>query len=264
MPFALSIVKLEEAMKKPGCPVCRIQHEDAQRAADTLLWELTNEPDVRVPINDAYGFCPPHAQMLVAKEMMTSGPTLGVNIIYSLLAKKVVSELKEISPAQNPGKRVRRAAKKLADRVAPDHPLLNKLAASGKGTLLVPAGRCPLCLTADESARNNLAALFEVLQSGDQKLTEIYKVSGGLCLEHLRSGLEAHLEETPAAADFLIEETIRRLTEEQGQMQEYLRKHNWEYRDEQMTPEEQSAWLHALAFFTGLPEGRFTHKLKEF
>lgn len=264
MAFALSIVKLEEAMKKPGCPVCRIQHEDAQRAADTLLWELTNEPDVRIPINNAYGFCPPHARLLVAKEMMTSGPTLGVNIIYSLLAKKVVSELKAIGPAEKPGKRACRAVKRLAERVAPDHQWVKKLTANKKRTILVPTGRCPLCLAADESARNNLAALFEVLQSGDPKLAVTYKASGGLCLEHLRSGLEKHMEEAPAAADFLVQETIRRLTEEQGQMQEYLRKHNWEYRDEQMTPEEQSAWLHALTFFTGLPESRFTHKLKEF
>jgi len=265
MAFALSIVKLEEAMKKPGCPICRIQHDDALKAVDTLLWELTNEPDIRVPINDAYGFCPPHAQLLVAREMMTSGPTLGVNIIYSLLNKKVIGELKKVNAAAIPGKRMRQSAKALADRVAPESRLLNKLATNGtSGTLLTPKGPCPLCKTADESAKNNLEAVFEEIEQGRQKFMEIYQASNGLCLEHLRSGLETYMEKMPAAADFLIQDTIRRLAEQQEQMQEYLRKHNWEYRDEIMSDEEQNAFLRSLTFFTGLPGARFTHKVKEF
>ena len=252
MAFALSIVKLEEAMKKPGCPICRIQHEEAARAVETLLWELTNEPDIRKPINDAYGFCPTHAQMLVAKEMMTSGPTLGVNIIYSLLAKKVSGELKKIDPK---GKSVSSSMKKLADH----------LYAGGRSAhLLTPSGRCPLCVTAEETGSNHLAALFEELNTENIKFKEAYQRSSGLCLTHLRSGLETQMEETPAAAEFLIQDTVQRLQSEQEQMQEYIRKHNWEYRDEVMTPEEQNAWLRSLTFFTGLPEARFTHQLKEF
>jgi hypothetical protein len=72
------------------------------------------------------------------------------------------------------------------------------------------------------------------------------------------------MEKFPAAARLLIQDTLARLTTQEAQMQEYLRKHDWEYRAEGLTPEEQSAWLHTLTFFTGLPEARFTHKIKEF
>ena len=33
MTFALTIVKMEEAMKKSGCPVCRIEHDAALQTA---------------------------------------------------------------------------------------------------------------------------------------------------------------------------------------------------------------------------------------
>jgi hypothetical protein len=37
MIFALSIVKKEEAMKKNGCPVCRIEHDAAIQSVDSFL-----------------------------------------------------------------------------------------------------------------------------------------------------------------------------------------------------------------------------------
>jgi hypothetical protein len=254
MAFALLIVHLEEAMKKPGCPVCRMQHDAAVHSIDTFLWENVNDPAIRKPINDAYGFCPQHTLMLAAKEMMTSGSALGVNIIYSLLAKQVSRELRQIKPSSGSGSSAWRSMKKFAGHF---------LTRSQRG-LLVSAGRCPVCLVAEESAENVLSTLFEVLNAGEEGFTEGYAASGGLCLAHLRSGLEQNMEQFPTAADFLIQDTLKRLTAQQSQMQGYLRKHDWQYHEEVLTPEEQSAWLHTLTFFTGLPEARFTHKIKEF
>ena len=260
MAFALLIVQLEEAMKKPGCPVCRMQHDAAVHSIDAFLWENVNDPVIRKPINDAYGFCVQHTQMLVAKEMMSSGPVLGVNIIYALLAKKVARELKQIHPGSGRRNAALDSLHKLTERL-PSKKFLNS---AGKHRLLVPAGRCPVCLVVEETGENVLETLFEILHAGEEHFAESYKASSGLCLEHLRSGLEQNMEKFPAAANLLIQDTLGRLTTQESQMQEYLRKHDWEYREEALTPEEQSAWLHTLTFFTGLPEARFTHKIKEF
>jgi hypothetical protein len=260
MAFALLIVQLEEAMKKPGCPVCRMQYDAAVHSIDAFLWENVNDPVIRKPINDAYGFCLQHTQMLVAKEMMTSGPVLGVNIIYALLAKKVARELKQIQPVT----RRRNAALDSLKRLAGRFTSKRFLNSAGKHSLLIPAGRCPVCLVVEESGENVLETLFEILNAGEEHFTRSYTASSGLCLAHLRSGLEQNMEKFPAAANLLIQDTLGRLTAQESQMQEYLRKHDWEYRAEGLTPEEQSAWLHTLTFFTGLPEARFTHKIKEF
>lgn len=47
MAFALAVNNLIEAMKKPGCPVCRIFRQASERALKSFLWENVNEPDVR-------------------------------------------------------------------------------------------------------------------------------------------------------------------------------------------------------------------------
>jgi hypothetical protein len=252
MAFALSIVKLQEALEKPGCPACRLEHEAAMRSIDTFLWENTNDPALRKPINDAYGFCPQHTQMFVAKEMMSSGPVLGVNIIYALLAKNVAQDLRNVHIQESKGSW---------------NTLMNKLgkqAGEHKHTLLVPAGRCPICVLVEESGADVLATLFEVLAAHEERFIEAYQKSSGLCLQHLRNGLEQQGAQNSAVAKFLIDDAVARLTKHREEMLEYLRKHNWEYHEEKMTPEEQTAWLHTLTFFTGLPESRFDHKLEEF
>ena len=96
MAYVLSIVKLEESMKKSGCPVYRMEHEAAIHSIDSFLWENINDPGTRKPINDAYDFCLEHTRMLVAIEMSGSGPVLGVNMIYELLAKNVSLDLQNI------------------------------------------------------------------------------------------------------------------------------------------------------------------------
>lgn len=248
MAFALSIVNLQEALKKPGCPVCRLEHEAAVQSVDAFLWENTNDASVRQPINDAYGFCPEHSRLLVAKEMMTSGPVLGVNIVYALLAKKVSQELQRVH--EKPRLFWRRKVKRGSTE--------------GNHWLLVPHADCPLCKLAAESGANVLATLFELLTGQEKEFSRAYQQSAGICLSHLRTGLEMFGEQNPAAATFLVEDTVKRLETQQAQMLEYIRKHNWEYREEKLTADEQAAWLRTLTFFTGLPEQKFTHQIDEF
>jgi len=254
MAFALSIVKLQEALEKPGCPACRLEYDAAVSSIDSFLWENTNDPAVRKPINDAYGFCQQHTRMFVAKEMSTSGPVLGVNIIYALLAKNVVRDLQGIHIRDSSG-----GWDSFLSR-------LGTTPAAGRRhrKLLVPAGRCPICVLAEESGADVLATLIEVLSAKEEPFLTAYRHSSGLCLQHLRSGLEQLGSRDAEVAKFLIDDAVARLTVQREGMLEYLRKHNWEYRDEKMTPEEQTAWLHTLTFFTGLPEAKFDYKLEEF
>lgn len=57
MAFALTLVHLEEALQKPGCPICRLGDEAARRSVDGFLWENVNDPESRRPLQEAYGFC---------------------------------------------------------------------------------------------------------------------------------------------------------------------------------------------------------------
>ncbi len=254
MAFALTIGKLEDVLEKTGCPVCRVEHDAAARSIDAFLWENANDPVVRRPINDAYGFCPEHTLMLVATEMSNSGPVLGVNLIYEVLAKNTGQDLKALSRKSKANRR--------------GQSFLNKFGLGRQHNwnqpVLKPKGRCPVCELVEESAKNTLSTLFEELTKQQAKIMESDQHSHGLCLKHLKIGLECFEGKYPQASNFLIQDAIRRLETQQAQMLEYIRKHNWAYRDEQLSPEERSAWLRTLVFFTGYPPERFVHQIKEF
>ena len=233
MPFALTAVQLEEAMGKPGCPICRLAEDSARKSAEGFLYENALNPGVRQPIIAARGFCPEHTRLLVAVEMSSSGPVLGVNYIYEQLARVVAAELKS-KPA--PRRWLRSSSQPLP---------------------------CPLCTLVEQSATNLLQALFEELENSSEKAQGVYAQSDSLCYAHLRQGLAENSRAYPTAARFLTNETLHRLEANSTNMQEYIRKHDWHYRDEPLSPAELNAWKKTLTFFTGLPEEKFNHKIEK-
>lgn len=241
MPFALTLIRLEEALRKPGCAVCRLEHEAALSAVDHLLWEQTNDPQTRQNVRQASGFCPEHTRLLTAMELSRSGPVLGVNLIYESLIESTLDDLRQ-----------RRAARK-----APWTGWFRRAQPPA-------AMQCPICQQVHQAGMNILASLMQALEERDERLCQAYRQSAGICLRHLRGWLDAAGERFPRATDFVLEDTMERLKTQRGHMLEYIRKQNWEYREEALTPEERRAWLQALTLFTGLPAERFDHHVPEF
>jgi len=249
MAFALALVKLDEVLKEPGCPVCRMSRRMAGRAMDVFLWENINVPEVRQPIIDAYGLCPEHTRLLAATEISTSGQVLGVNIIYSHLARVTAEELRKLD--RGPGVTSVLVWFKSLFRPGEKH------------TILPPQRECPVCEQVRQDDLNSLATLFEELDHSAPSILESYQTSDGLCLPHLRLGLERYAAKYPKAAKMLTEDAATRLERYREGMLEYIRKSNWEYRSEAMTAEESNAWRQALTFFTGYPGAKFTFHLED-
>lgn len=255
MAFALAVNNLLDALKKPGCPVCRIFRQASERALESFLWENVNEPDVRQGILDSYGFCPAHTRVMVARELFTSSLPLGTNIIYEHLGRVVANELKTLRPGSPAG-----MLNGLGGGV---RDMLEKtgLAKKGGGPLH-PRGECPACTAGNNGALNALHVLCEELQKqGDVRAA--YLESDRLCLPHLREGIERHSASFPKAVQFLIDDTVQRLESQSKDMKEYIRKANWAYRDEKLTEEEDTAWRKTLTFFTGFPGDAFVYKIDE-
>ena len=233
MAFALTLVQIDDALKQPGCAVCRLRDAAVRKSAEAFLYENTLNPGVREPIIKSRGFCAEHTRLLASIELSTDGSALGLNYIYEQLARTVAEEL--------------------------NHPAgTKKISLLWKKPQALPP--CPSCQLGRESTANYLNALFEELEKDSSPTRAIYGRSQGLCYGHLRSGLDEMSSSYPHAAEFLVEETRRRLLENSTLMREYIRKHDWHYRDEKIRIEEERAWRAALGFFTGLPEDKFTHK----
>ena len=67
---------LQEAFGQPGCPLCRLLADGADRLLDAVLWEMVNDPALRQELNQARGYCPRHTWLLVRE-----GAALGVAIL---------------------------------------------------------------------------------------------------------------------------------------------------------------------------------------
>lgn len=259
MSFALAVNNLLDALKKTGCPICRIERLAAERALESFLWENVNEPDVRQGILDAYGFCPQHSRVMVAREMMTSSIPLGTNIIYEHLGRVVAGELKELRP----GRRPVAPAGLLRRWRAGLHNLLARMRSNevAQGPLY-PRETCPACTAGGNGAANSLHVLCEELQKdGDVRVA--YLQSDGVCLRHTREAIQRHSQPFPQAVTLLVDDAVQRLEAQSRGMTEFIRKNNWSYRDEKITEAEDTAWRKTLGFFTGLPGELFIYKVDD-
>ena len=248
MAFALSIERLEQACRKDGCPICRLEHDAAVQSITAFLWEHANDSAAREPVNRSYGLCSPHTRMLVASELSSSGNLPGVHMIYEVLARNASQELAAAARStQKPS---------IFARLFPNARQANRI-------LLAPTGSCPICDIAQKSAVNNLSVLFAEIPKNEE-LRSIYTHSIGICIQHIRQGNALYSAAHPQAAAFINQHAADTLQNYRADMQEYLRKQNWEYRDEALSADEKTAWLKVLAFFTGLPGKKFTHHIKDF
>jgi hypothetical protein len=253
MPFAIDIANLKEGLHHSGCPVCRLGYQAAASSIDSFLWENVNEPDVRQPIIDAYGFCAQHTRMLVATEMRNTGPVLGVNIIYEHLGRLVSRELNDLSLPGQPSNGVEAFLKRLGGSDS-----------QRTAQLLQPKGDCPVCAQVTRSDLTTLETLLEMLARPDMDMSALYMDSDGLCLKHLRLGLEQFAARYPQPARWLCDETAARLERLSAEMREFIRKNNWEYREEKLSEAESLAWRRMLTFFTGQPGENFNFNLDTF
>jgi len=127
-----------------------------------------------------------------------------------------------------------------------------------KGNIPLQASQlCPICFAVHTHIERTTAALMEELNRGTEDITSLYRLGGGLCLVHFKQALSAFAYDFPGAAKFIMEDTLFRLDKQHKEMGEYIRKHNWSYRDEQLTEEEEYAWRKTLAFYSGYPPDSF-------
>ncbi len=252
MPFAITTANLIETMKQPGCPACAGERRAARKAVDAFLWESMMEPASRENTMRAWGFCPAHTRLLVAADLRYSGLPLATNILYEQLHGRSLAALRSVP-------RQRSLAGRLAGWLRHILPAEVELP-SPRQRVLPATAPCPICASVDQATQNTLLALFEELDRGTADVVQAYENSDGLCLPHLRQGLERAMQDYPRAAERLLDIATARLEGQRAAMREFIRKKNWEYRDESLTDAESQAWRGALTFYTGIPGESFSHK----
>jgi hypothetical protein len=244
MAFALTVNQLIPALKQPGCPICNLQRATVQRFLASFLQENMMDRAARQKVLDSLGFCPTHTFQLAAMEMRNDGDPLGTNILHEQINGRVQQALRKWQSRRRPGwlRNLQGLFLKQIGRAKP---------------AAIPVAECPVCVGMRENNSRALAALLDELGRSSEEIVPLYEQGDGLCLGHLRQGLDSVGDAFPAGAEIVVQDAHKRLESQQLRMREYIHKHNLSYQDETMKPEEECAWREALGFYSGYPPSSF-------
>lgn len=226
--------ELRDALAEDGCAVCRLASQAVARHLDFLLHESVNDAGVRRDVRRARGFCNRHAWQL--RDLQGA---LGIAIIYRDV---VVAVLEDVGEARSPGVRQRawnRVRSSVSDPTStPDRAAL--LAA------LAPAGPCLACRARETAERMYLRTLVD--HAGDPDIVAGFERSGGLCVRHLRGSIEQARNEE--AIEQILDMQSKAWEHLRDNLSEFIRKHDYRFRDESLEAEGDS-WIRAVAAISG-------------
>ncbi len=216
MPDAQTVYELRQALKRPGCPVCRILRRSGAKYMEGVFYESVLDPVARHKMVDSLGFCFEHTWLLADLKLSDA---LGQAIVYQDIVGEILETL--AAAGNSGGKQV---AGSLAARIG-----------------------CPACKVEEEVLGRVREGLPTILGQAD--FAEEYRSSAGVCLPHLRT-LLPQLESRQARV--LIEPRLEQLKALKAELAEFIRKNDYRFRDEPMGAEGDSH-LRTAAFLVGEP-----------
>lgn len=231
----LAYYKLLEALREPGCPICRLGRKTVSAYLEALLYENVNDPGVREKIQAAWGFCTYHSH-----ELATLGDALGLGIIYSDLVSAAIEQLAPLA--------ARSTAISTRKKRLP-WPLRPRLTGEPD---LTPRAICPACENQKEAFERYCEELMSAIS--EPEIEEAFRQSDGLCLEHLRQCLswtriEPRERLASARRKLAILEMVK-FRDLAGELAELLRKFDYRYAKEPPGKESDS-WRRAIAKISG-------------
>lgn len=217
-------LELLEALQAGGCAVCRLARRASASYLRGLIYEGVTDVKLREALRSARGFCYQHGWRVADQR----GSVLGTAIIYRDVVNTLVRALD----------------------AAGDTP--SRLFGRGQGELsraLAPSAGCPACVLEADGARRAATLLLKHLD--DEAVAAAYARAGGLCLPHLQLALS---HASPSAARTLARWQAAAWTRLRGELDELIRKHDYQFTSEPVLPEEADAWRRAVAAVVGEPE----------
>lgn len=183
-PDLLLVSELKQALRQPGCPLCRVLRNADLHYLRVFLREGKDDGRMLLRLLGSWGLCARHAGALVHLEPMEHGDGLGTGTLYDWLldqARRRLENLRRVlgagEPAvspqwgrrRNPRQRVEQALRRLR-----------------------PTIPCPACEAHQRYAEYVVEGFLRALEpaAGLPAIQEMFLASAGLCLRHCRALLE--------------------------------------------------------------------------
>lgn len=217
-----------EALRRSGCPLCRVEAIDDRRWMNSFWREGKQDPGTRRRFYAAGGFCRHHGWLL---HRLVAAEAAGAAIadVYGSLATRDIAWLDALRASLDRGKRRRQA------------PL-------GRG------GRCPACVALEAGAERKVHFFVELL--AEPAVRPHYQSSDGLCFDHLARAVEHALDTDEEVARLLLDDWRKRLARVRHQLAEFDRKRDYRYAAEPKG-DEQRSWTEVIRRYVGerFPDG---------
>jgi hypothetical protein len=228
----LSFFNLREALAQPGCPVCSLAEKNSFRFLDALLYERVNDVGTREGLRKSLGFCNWHAW----KSLEVPNCPLGLGIIYHDLLGQIQERLGRIQrsfPLRIPYLRRFWRKEKVKDSIP----------------LLRPGHSCPACQSVRFFEEMYMETLLDFLAEED--FERQFSGSSGICFPHLTIAIEKYPRHRNLG--LLIQMQAKKVESLQGELAEFIRKHDYKFVHEPRGAESDS-WRRALELVAGKRE----------
>jgi hypothetical protein len=243
--YSRTYFDLLDALRQPGCAVCRLVNDAVRQHVDMFVYENINNLARREEIRAARGYCSVHTSLFTNAH----GRLLSLATLEQDVLKNVLREIAAVIGDREDGK--------------PD--LLSGLSSFFSGArggvrgvaqsireALLPRRSCPLCDYERSQEGVMLGTLLQFIEDPD--MAAAFERSSALCLPHFYAALGM-----PGKLDRVIEVEYTMLTELKGQIDQYVHKRNAAYEDEEIGEEADSP-LRAARILAGRvvhTDGRF-------
>lgn len=234
------MVSLEDAldaMRDPGCPVCRLSSTRVERFLDRLIYEHVNDAGVREALRASQGFCARHAYQLAG---MPNSPGLGLALVYREIIQDISLGIPTPSGESSP------TSAGVPHAASPVIQWMRRFLIPRRGTGSSPV--CPACAYASKIEHYALRALLAGLDQESEGVAHSLAQSDGLCCRHLRQGI--NLGRRSPAACWLARDAQHRLHGLDQDLADYIQHQDYRFRDAEPGPWA-SAWRRALSFVHG-------------
>ncbi len=218
-------IELREAMSPWGCPLCRLSEKAEQAYIKSLNYERVLDLKTRDALKSSRGLCDKHSRDWETLQ----GSALGIAIVYRVT---VLDLLRDTDPS----------------KLKPRGIFKRQSSGVDLAQQLVSHGPCLACDIGAGTAERFSGLLLQDIE--DPKMQKLLLQCGGLCLVHLRTALSHRMRASTSAS--LISVQRQAWQHIMGELEEFIRKNDYRFRDEAMSEEEGTSWSRVLDVIVGM------------
>ncbi|MGC8654165.1 MAG: DUF6062 family protein [Candidatus Kryptoniota bacterium] len=220
---SITWLRLSEALKREGCPICVQLIDNEEKYIRDILYEYVLDLGVRKKLHQKHGLCSRHAELAIKVERKLNSDGLHLATMFETVLEESIRIIDdEIDQYREHYKKKTRRRKPLK---------------------FTDISTCFICDHIDHMEKN-LISLF-VYYSSDRELHNLYSESESIiCYRHVQKMLEAKCDL------WVVEKTNEKLKKLITILKSFIQHHSHEYQSDFSEPE-LGSWIKTINFFSG-------------